>query len=181
MSSRLKKMQRPWVVALAWAPVVALCAALADPLWPAALGLAAWPLVEYAAHRWAMHGLAGTRLYQKVHGVHHRYPRDVSHYFVPPVVGVPIGLAFVGLGWAALGRAGVALAGGIIAGYLGYEVVHWATHERPRWLRGLARHHARHHGDEGRFFAVSAPLLDRLMGTGRRKVRAELTDRGDDG
>lgn len=160
----VKACQSPHLTLPLWAAVgAALVAASARP-WLALAGLAAWPLVEYAGHRWGMHGLERwPALYGPAHGRHHDHPRDPSHYPIPvPVVALAVALAL------AIGAPPPAV-GGLLLGLTAYDLCHLACHGlAPFPARAwFARHHARHHADQGRAFAVSAPPLDRLAGTHR--------------
>jgi sterol desaturase/sphingolipid hydroxylase (fatty acid hydroxylase superfamily) len=127
----------------------------------------AWPLVEYAAHRLAMHGARrfGPRLYRKIHGAHHDHPRDVSHYPVPPVA-VAASAALLAVVFPA------PFVGGLLLCLAAYDLVHLGCHGlgplRGRVPRAWIAHHAGHHADEDRNFAVTVPVLDRLFGTARQ-------------
>lgn len=129
------------------------------------VGVAGVGAVEYAVHRWAFHGAKrwAPRLYDAIHGAHHRLPDDPGRRIVPLTHSLPV----AGVLYAALG-ASPAFSGALI-GYLAYEVAHAATHARgplPWPLRALRRHHARHHHvDECAAFGVSSPLWDYLLGT----------------
>lgn len=160
---------RPWrdprVVVPCW--LLAGVALIASAPSPAALTApVAWPLLEYIAHRAALHGAArlGPRAYRRVHGVHHERPRDRSHYLVPPAA-VALAAALLGL---ALPRAFV---GGLLVSLAAYDLVHLGCHGlgplRGRLPRALVAHHARHHADPRRCFSVTVPPLDRLLGTHR--------------
>lgn len=95
---------------------------------------------------------------------------------MPPIVSVPLGSAFVGIYLLALGTdrgSGVCL--GFFAGYLAYDMIHFAVHHhRPRsrlgrWLREL---HMRHHfEDDERGFGVSVPYWDMVFGTYSSRAR----------
>lgn len=78
----MKTLQSPYIVIPFWGAVAGAMLAGTGPFWLAAVGLATWPLVEYSAHRWGMHALERRwpRFYKRAHGVHHRYPGDLSHF-----------------------------------------------------------------------------------------------------
>lgn len=160
----MKPWRNPYVVAPAWCAVSAALVALRpSPAW-LALGVASWPLAEYAVHRWAMHALAAVnaRAYRKAHGVHHGHPLDASHYVVPPVAVAPA---------VALAAAVVApsYAAGLLLAMAAYDLVHMGAHGLGP-LGGLVpaalvRHHDGHHADQSTNFSVTFPPLDALLGT----------------
>lgn len=137
-------------------------------------GYFAWTLVEYWIHRVVFHfepdrGI-GARLHWMVHGVHHDHPNDPRRLVMPPILSLPLAAMFVGLFVLALGTTrawGVCV--GFFAGYLAYDMLHYALHHRRpksrlgRWLREL---HMRHHfEDDERGFGVSVPYWDMVFGT----------------
>jgi sterol desaturase/sphingolipid hydroxylase (fatty acid hydroxylase superfamily) len=89
---------------------------------------------------------------------------------MPPAASVPLALIFYALFWLVLGAdAAFAFGAGFLAGYLAYDMIHYALHHHsPRsrfgkWLREL---HMRHHfQDDERGFGISAPYWDRVFGT----------------
>mgnify|MGYP000216858335 CR=1 FL=1 len=165
----MKRLQHPALVIPLWASVAAILI-VAHPSPIALLGVALWPVVEYVAHRWFMHGIERTRpaLYKRVHGVHHLYPRDRSHFTIPLAVTVPI-VALLAAIPAALGAWSTAapVLGGLLAAYALYDLAHLAAHGLAPFpfRRVLARYHARHHRDATRAFGVTSPIVDALMGT----------------
>ena len=131
----------------------------------AALGLLAWPGVEYLVHGVLAHRFR--TFVSPLHGAHHRDPRAV---FTSPLAWVPsAGLVF---GIAAT-VAGPALAGafvaGLLAGFARYEVVHWRFHfreprsDRERRLR--AHHLAHHYVNPHAYHGVTTRFWDRIGGT----------------
>jgi len=141
-------------------------------------GYAVWTLTEYWLHRAVFHfeperGL-GARLHWMVHGVHHDHPNDPMRLVMPPSASIPLALAFCLPFWAVLGGDhALAWSGGFLAGYLAYDMVHYAVHHHtPRTAVGrrLRELHMRHHfQDEERGFGVSAPYWDRVFGTAPRQ------------
>jgi sterol desaturase/sphingolipid hydroxylase (fatty acid hydroxylase superfamily) len=147
-------------------------------LWPS-LGYAfggylLWTLVEYWIHRVIFHfepedGL-GARLHWMVHGVHHDHPNDPLRLVMPPAASVPLALVFYALFWLVVGAdRAFGFGAGFLAGYLAYDMIHYALHHHTprtrlgRWLREL---HMRHHfQDDERGFGISAPYWDRVFGT----------------
>jgi sterol desaturase/sphingolipid hydroxylase (fatty acid hydroxylase superfamily) len=145
-------------------------------------GYAVWTLTEYWLHRVVFHfeparGL-GARLHWMIHGVHHDHPNDPMRLVMPPSASVPLALAFYALFWVSLGGDNaMAFGAGFLAGYLAYDMIHFAVHHlRPRTRLGhrLRELHMRHHfQDDERGFGVSAPYWDRVFGTApRRRTQA---------
>jgi sterol desaturase/sphingolipid hydroxylase (fatty acid hydroxylase superfamily) len=143
-----------------------------------------WTLTEYWIHRTVFHfepeGRLGGRLHWMIHGVHHDHPNDPMRLVMPPVVSVPIGTACFVL-FVLLGAPGWALCAGFFAGYLAYDMLHFALHHhRPRSRAGRLLHelHMRHHfEDEQRGFGVSAPWWDIAFRTRATRVRGSSSRR----
>jgi sterol desaturase/sphingolipid hydroxylase (fatty acid hydroxylase superfamily) len=179
----------PAVPAVIFGPVIAAFALLAFSemtAWEAALGALGgyglWTLSEYWIHRVVFHfepedGL-GARLHWIVHGVHHEHPNDPMRLVMPPVVSLPLGAAFFGVFIGVFGTPlAWAVSAGFFAGYLFYDMLHFALHHaRPRSRVGkrLSELHMRHHfEDDEHGFAVSAPWWDIVFGTySHRRRRA---------
>jgi sterol desaturase/sphingolipid hydroxylase (fatty acid hydroxylase superfamily) len=145
-------------------------------------GYLLWTLAEYWIHRVIFHfepedGI-GARLHWMVHGVHHDHPNDPLRLVMPPAVSVPLAavfvLAFVGIFGTPLAWA---VSGGFLAGYLAYDMLHYALHHhrQPRTAleRRLRELHMRHHfEDETHGYGISAPWWDIVFGTyGQRRGR----------
>jgi dihydroceramide fatty acyl 2-hydroxylase len=143
-------------------------------------GYGLWTLTEYWMHRVVFHfepenGL-GARFHWVMHGVHHEHPNDPMRLVMPPIVSLPLASAFCGV---FIGVFGTPLAWGVcagfFAGYLGYDMLHFALHHaRPRSRLGkrLRELHMRHHfEDDERGFAVSAPWWDVVFRTYSQKGR----------
>jgi sterol desaturase/sphingolipid hydroxylase (fatty acid hydroxylase superfamily) len=94
---------------------------------------------------------------------------------MPPIVSVPLALGFYGLFYLLLAvlldaRSWLPpMFSGFIAGYLIYDLTHYATHHFPmRWgpLKFLKRYHMQHHyKTPDKRFGVSSPLWDVVFGT----------------
>lgn len=184
IESRLSRV-RPWQVVLFWAPVLLFCVlrGARDPsLGMARLaaglggGLLCWTLLEYALHRWVFHFEPDPRselqrdLLFLVHGVHHDWPYDADRLVMPPVVAVVVALlvgvplrAVLGATWF------TPVFGGLVAGYLWYDLTHYATHHhRSRTAFGQMqrRNHLTHHfRNPDRLFGVTTPLWDFVFRT----------------
>jgi len=162
----------------------ALLAFLGMTVWEAAIGLVGgygiWTLCEYWIHRAVFHlepkeGL-GARLHWMIHGVHHDHPNDPMRLVMPPVFSLPLAATFCGVFIGVFGTPlAWAVSAGFFAGYLVYDMVHFALHHaRPRSRVGRRLHelHMRHHfEDDERGFGVSAPWWDVVFGTYSRKAR----------
>ena len=145
-----------------------------------AAGYAFWTLTEYWLHRIVFHfepdGGVGARLHWIIHGVHHDHPNDPKRLVMPPSVSVPIGALFVLGFWLVVGGGGaLAMGAGFLAGYLLYDMTHYALHHTtPRGPIGrrLRELHMRHHfQDDTRGFGVSAPYWDWVFRTSPRSRR----------
>ncbi len=176
---------RPWQVVALWLPVLfyLIAGALRDPglNHSAALvliggGLAGWTLLEYLLHRFLFHfsyprnSELACALWFLLHEVHHEYPHDRDRLVMPPIVSITLAI-MIGLPLRALAgpHAFGPLFGGIIAGYLWYDLTHYAAHHwKPLtgWGRRRKSHHLRHHFKEpGSRFGVTTPLWDYVFGT----------------
>jgi dihydroceramide fatty acyl 2-hydroxylase len=140
----------------------------------AAGGYAFWTLTEYWMHRVVFHfepeqGI-GARLHWMIHGVHHDHPNDPLRLVMPPSVSVPLAILFYLLFVLVLGAdRALAFGGGFLAGYLAYDMIHYALHHHVpksrlgKWLREL---HMRHHfQDDEKGFGISAPYWDWVFRT----------------
>ncbi|MBV7266340.1 sterol desaturase family protein [Erythrobacter ani] len=138
-----------------------------------AFGLLSWSLFEYVAHRhifhWDPDWLPAKRMMFAIHGNHHVQPADHLRNLMPPIVSVPVGLLIWGLAYAAAGIAGTWFCLGFMAGYVAYDVTHYACHQWP--MRGpitklIKQHHMRHHfvANDGNF-GVASIFWDKVFGT----------------
>jgi len=172
----------PAVPPLIYIPVIAVLAvagATQLSAWKFVLalvgGYAFWTLCEYWIHRVVFHfepedGI-GARLHWIMHGVHHDHPNDPLRLVMPPAVSVPLAAAFIGLFVLVLGTPLAWAAGaGFLAGYLFYDMLHYALHHHRHPSSALERRlrelHMRHHfEDDTRGFGISAPWWDLVFGT----------------
>ncbi|MDQ2735541.1 MAG: sterol desaturase family protein, partial [Pseudomonadota bacterium] len=132
-----------------------------------AAGASAWTVLEYAIHRFVLHGL---RPFSDWHAEHHRRPSAllcaptwVSAVLIAGLVLLPA------LVWMGPLRGG-ALTLGVLGGYLAYSTMHHAAHHwRPAsgWARGCKRRHALHHRDakRGGHYGVATGFWDRVFAT----------------
>jgi hypothetical protein len=142
--------------------------------WPLVLagaaGFVAWSLVEYALHRYVLHGL---QPFKRWHEEHHQRPFALigtstiaSLVLFVALVFLPLALVFGR--WPAL-----AVMLGVISGYLLYVTVHHASHHwkaRPgSWMQARKLAHARHHmsGMHG-WYGVTTSFWDHVFFTDRR-------------
>lgn len=141
------------------------------------VGVLCWTLLEYVIHRWAFHYEPktnwGRKLHFVVHGVHHDYPGDASRLVMPPIVSVPLAILLFAIFALVFGRVSLVVWSGLVAGYLCYDMIHYATHHFPMnnrigaWLK---QYHLRHHfKDDHRGYGVSSPLWDYIFRTTARK------------
>ena len=146
----------------------------------ALLGLVGWSALEYALHRFVLHGLPP---FKRWHAQHHRRPQAL--------MGAPtwLSLSLFGLGaalpaWSLLPlQAALPLLLGLLLGYTAYiSTHHWLHHAggpKFEWQRRRLRWHARHHERAGSrrqtgHYGVTTALWDRLLGTGGRASRRAL-------
>ncbi len=180
----------PVTIVVVWVPVTALLladsiASVVGPGFPwyiplgILLGAFLWTIAEYALHRFLFHYEPTTprmqRLFFLFHGVHHAQPQDKTRLVMPLPVSVPLALLFYGLFTLVLSTLLQAplwvnpTMAGFIAGYLAYDLTHYATHHLPmrsRWAKYLKRHHMMHHyKDPHARFGVSSPLWDIVFKT----------------
>lgn len=186
MLDRLTRVH-PAVPVLIFLPTIAILAALGFHEQSRTAAVAAllggyvfWTLCEYWGHRAVFHfepdnGL-GARLHWMIHGVHHDHPNDPLRLVLPPAFSLPLAAGFLTLFLEVLGTArGFAACAGFFAGYLLYDMTHFALHHsRPKSRLGklLRELHMRHHfEDDERGFGVSAPWWDVVFGTSPRRSR----------
>jgi dihydroceramide fatty acyl 2-hydroxylase len=137
-------------------------------------GYLSWSLAEYWIHRgifhWEPEDGWGAKLHWMIHGVHHDHPNDPLRLVMPPAASIPLATIFVVAFVVLIGRPQAwPFAGGFLAGYLIYDMIHFALHHhRPRtgfgrWMREL---HMRHHfQDDTRGYGIAAPYWDYIFRT----------------
>jgi len=142
------------------------------------LGMLFWSASEYFLHRFVFHfepkSKLGQRMHFIFHGVHHDYPNDSLRLVMPPSVSIPLAFFFYWLfGFVFTGTEIYPFFSGYVAGYLCYDMVHYAIHhvemKGKLWAK-LKTHHIRHHyADPENGFGVSSPLWDMIVGTNFEK------------
>lgn len=136
------------------------------------LGLFVWTFTEYILHRFVFHFYPKSKIGQRIHfifhGVHHDYPSDALRLVMPPSASIPLALAFFFLFKAILPVNDVyAFFPGFIAGYLVYDISHYAIHHfnfKGKFWKKIKQHHMLHHyQDPTKGYGVSSPLWDKVF------------------
>lgn len=134
------------------------------------VGLASWTAIEYAMHRFVLHGLPPFRRW---HAEHHERPTALI--YTPTILSATLiaTLVFLPAVVAAnLWRAS-ALTLGVLNGYLAYSITHHATHHWRAdnvWLRQRKRWHAlhHHHVESPGCYGVTTAFWDHVFGSNCR-------------
>ena len=143
------------------------------------IGLFLWTIAEYTLHRFLFHHNPTTprqeRIFFLFHGVHHAQPQVKTRLVLPPAVSFP--LAFISFGIYYLILAFLLhspqwvapLMAGFLAGYLVYDLTHYAQHHFPMhagYAKYIKRYHMQHHyKDPETRFGVSSPIWDWVFRT----------------
>lgn len=137
-------------------------------------GYLLWTLFEYWLHRLVFHfepekGI-GARFHWIIHGVHHDHPNDPLRLVMPPAVSLPLAAIVFGVMWLILGTSyAPGLTAGFYAGYLVYDMLHYALHHAvptSKIGKALRERHMRHHfQDDTKGFGISAPYWDDVFRT----------------
>ena len=152
-------------------------------IWAAALlwaaGLLIWTPAEYLLHRFLFHFTPRTPRQERVsflfHGVHHAQPMVKTRLVMPPAVSLPLaGLFFLLFRLLFLLIPGgyaeaMILSSGFLAGYLSYDMLHYAMHHfniKSGYVQKVRRNHMRHHAlTPDKRFGVTTVFWDRVFGT----------------
>jgi sterol desaturase/sphingolipid hydroxylase (fatty acid hydroxylase superfamily) len=143
------------------------------------IGLFLWTLAEYLLHRFLFHHRPTTprqeRIFFLVHGIHHAQPQDKTRLVLPVPVTFPLAVLVFGLCYLIMAvmlhsREWVApLMAGFLAGYLVYDLTHYAQHHFPMragYAKFIKRYHMQHHyKDPNTRFGVSSPIWDWVFRT----------------
>ncbi|BCX02469.1 MAG: hypothetical protein KatS3mg053_0407 [Candidatus Roseilinea sp.] len=181
----------PQAVLAIWLPVVAFFLVRGALNWPAQVSpfwyvaaflfgvVLLWTFLEYVVHRFVFHFHPRNRTQWQLiflfHGVHHYQPHIKTRLVMPPAVSIPGAILFylvfylvldVTLGLPFLVAPMFA---GTVLGYVGYDMIHYATHHLPAKgsvMKFLKRHHMEHHykTPDARF-GVSTSLWDQVFHT----------------
>jgi len=143
-----------------WSAILALALA----------GFASWTGLEYALHRFVLHGL---QPFRRWHLLHHQRP--MALIFTPTIMSAMLFALLVFLPALVLGGLlrSCALTVGMLIGYLAYTSTHHAIHHWHSdniWLRRRKRWHALHHGnvEHSECYGVSSSFWDHVFGSNRR-------------
>lgn len=182
----------PAFIAL-WAMVLPFIAysALGTARWTTAMGLViagtvAWTLTEYGLHRYLFHWRANSRLMKRLvyilHGNHHSVPDDPGRNLMPPIVSLPVGGVIWTMMLSMLGPRGGWLFLGFITGYVIYDLLHYACHQKTMTgplLRKFKTHHLRHHYSRKHGnYAITAIIWDSLFRTNLRRGKRRYLANG---
>lgn len=142
--------------------------------------LIGWTALEYALHRFVLHGV---RPFNGWHAQHHQRPTALI--YAPTVL---IALLFaVGVFAPALVwfDAWIACAWtlGLLSGYLAYAATHHATHHwrgEGAWLKRRKRWHARHHhqAEQPACYGVTTAFWDHVFGSTGQPQRRDRDSGG---
>jgi len=183
----------PALVPVIWAPVLLYHLALGVSNAPAsglsaghialgfAIGVVVWSFTEYMVHRFVFHFEPKNpppwldRLIFLFHGIHHAQPWDPTRLVMPPAASVPLALLFYGLfgrvlgGWMGAPQWIDVLFSGFVAGYIAYDMLHYATHHLPVQrgpLKFIKKYHMLHHyKTPNERYGVSSPAWDMVFST----------------
>jgi len=135
-------------------------------------GFFIWSLTEYLFHRFVFHYVPkskwGKKIHFVVHGVHHAYPNDSMRLVMPPALSIPLSISFYFI-WLFVFQDLVApIFAGFIFGYLGYDMMHYATHHakfmKANWFVSIKNHHMKHHyQDPDHGFGVTSNFWDKIF------------------
>jgi sterol desaturase/sphingolipid hydroxylase (fatty acid hydroxylase superfamily) len=138
-------------------------------------GFLAWGGIEYAVHRWVLHGPPSPM--QRAHAQHHRHATALIS--APALVSCAAACGIFLVLCAAV-SAGVAalVVGGLYVGYNHYALLHHMQHHHPRLVamrhrtRQLQLAHRIHHARYVVNYGVTTACWDRLFGSYQAAARA---------
>lgn len=137
------------------------------------MGLASWSIIEYAMHRFVLHGFRPLRRWHDAH--HKRSAVLIRGTLLLSVTLVAILVIIPALFLSDLWLAR-ALSLGLLAGYAGYAITHQALHHGridSGWLLERKRWHVQyhHHGTQPGCYGVTSAFWDHVFNTQRRMPR----------
>ena len=145
-----------------------------------------WTITEYLLHRFIFHyqptSKLGLRIHFIFHGVHHDYPKDAKRLVMPPSAGIPLAILFYFLFSLFFKNTGYLYTffSGFLAGYLCYDMVHYAIHHynfKSSIMKRVKQHHMLHHySDATKGYGVSSSLWDIIFRSGFLKKKQDETD-----
>lgn len=131
------------------------------------LGLGSWTIVEYALHRFVLHGL---QPFCRWHAEHHLRPTALI--CTPTILSATLitTLAFLPALLLTNLWTACALTFGVLTGYLAYSITHHATHNwraNSAWLKQRKHWHALHHHHVAQpgYYGVTSAIWDHLFGS----------------
>ncbi len=135
-------------------------------------GIFAWTFFEYILHRYVYHFITEhswtKKFHYYAHGIHHEYPRDREHLFMPPLLGYVVAAIFYFVFELMMGEYVYCFLPGFITGWLIYGFMHYSMHafKPPAMLKALWKHHSLHHYKyNDKAFGVSSRFWDLVFGT----------------
>lgn len=133
----------------------------------ALIGLLSWTFIEYAMHRFILHGLPPFNAW---HAAHHQ--RATALISTPTFFSATLIVILVFLPEWALGGVwhASALTLGVLTGYFAYSVMHHATHHwhsSNAWFKRRQRWHALHHRPvrQPGHYGVTSAFWDHVFGS----------------
>ena len=149
-------------------------------------GFFVWTITEYLLHRFIFHyqptSKLGLRIHFIFHGVHHDYPKDAKRLVMPPSASIPLAILFYFLFSLFFKNTAYLYTffSGFIAGYLCYDMVHYAIHHhnfKSSIMKRVKQHHMLHHySDATKGYGVSSSLWDIIFRSGFLKKKQDETD-----
>jgi sterol desaturase/sphingolipid hydroxylase (fatty acid hydroxylase superfamily) len=180
----------PVTIIVVWLPIIVLLMGYAVANYHAAgfpafipacffAGLFIWTLAEYMGHRFLFHHKPTSSTQERIlflfHGIHHAQPQVKTRLVLPLAVSMPGMAVFFGLFSLTLGvvlnvpQWVAPVMSGFLAGYLAYDLIHYATHHFPMrsgYAKFLKRYHMQHHyKDPNTRYGVSSPAWDWVFRT----------------